>query len=494
MVETFCEELLENKNVRSNLIAIKQQIKDNEEELEIVEKWEAEHGKLIEFLQHEDAKARKNAALLLGEIESSNGLDELWAAYSREQTLFVKSSYLLAMEKMNCGRYFEQFKEAYQHLCAMDIREDEKKHFQEEIKVLERILRILEGRKKHSFAGYDHEVEVLLITNSKYREVTASQIKRGRTTLVPAGVKVVTSDIRELLSIRTFRELLFLFDVSRHIVPDPEQIADEISKSDLLTLLGELHKSPAPFYFRLNVRNQMEERNRGAFIRKIAAAIEEKSGRMLINSADNYEIELRLNANKDGTLFPCIKLYTLPMKRFAYRKNAIAASIQPSTAALLMKLAQPYLKENAQVLDPFCGVGTMLIERDFLVPAGDMYGTDTFGEAILKGRENADAAGMDIHFINRNLFDFKHKYLFDEIVTNMPVRVSNFKEEQDQLYARFFEKASQLLKRDAIIIMYTNESGFVKKQLRLREDFSLKDEYCIREKSGYYLFIIRFKG
>jgi tRNA G10 N-methylase Trm11 len=76
----------------------------------------------------------------------------------------------------------------------------------------------------------------------------------------------------------------------------------------------------------------------------------------------------------------------------------------------------------------------------------------------------------------------------------MPVRVSNFKDEQDQLYARFFEKSSQLLKRDGIIIMYSNESGFVKKQLRLRNDFSLKDEYCIRQKSGYYLFIIRFKG
>lgn len=494
MVETFCEELQENKNVRSNLIAMKQQIKADETELEIVEKWEAVHGKLVEFLQHEDAKVRKNAALLLGEIDTANGLDELWTAYSKEQTLFVKSAYLLAMEQMNCGKYFDQLKEAYQHLCTMEIKEEEKKHFQEEIKVLERILRVLEGKKKHRFADYDREVEVLLVTNSKYREVTASQIKNGKTTLVPAGVKVITSDIRELLDIRTFRELLFLFDASRHITPDPEQIADEVCKSGLLPLLEELHKSPAPFYFRLNVRNQMEEKNRGAFIRKIAAAIEEKSGRMLINSADNYEMELRLNANSDGTLFPCVKLYTLQMNRFAYRKNAIAASIQPSTAALLMKLAQPYLKEKAQILDPFCGVGTMLIERDMLVETGDMYATDTFGEAILKGRENADAAGMDIHFINRNIFDFKHRYLFDEIVTNMPVRVSNFKEEQEQLYARFFEKSSQLLKRDGMIIMYSNESGFVKKQLRLRSDFALKDEYCIRQKSGYYLFIIRFKG
>ena len=36
-------------------------------------------------------------------------------------------------------------------------------------------------------------------------------------------------------------------------------------------------------------------------------------------------------------------------------------------AAGLLALAKPYLKEHAQILDPFCGVGTLLIERRFLV-------------------------------------------------------------------------------------------------------------------------------
>ena len=53
----------------------------------------------------------------------------------------------------------------------------------------------------------------------------------------------------------------------------------------------------------------------------------------------------------------------------------------------LAKLAQPYLKANAQVLDPFCGVGTMLIERNKLAPANPMYGIDIFGEAIDKAME-----------------------------------------------------------------------------------------------------------
>mgnify|MGYP002245200123 CR=1 FL=1 len=64
-----------------------------------------------------------------------------------------------------------------------------------------------------------------------------------------------------------------------------------------------------------------------------------------------------------------LKLYTIPMQRFSYRKNVVAASIHPSLAAMLVSLAKPYLKENAQILDPFCGVGTMLIERDIAQPA-----------------------------------------------------------------------------------------------------------------------------
>ena len=105
-----------------------------------------------------------------------------------------------------------------------------------------------------------------------------------------------------------------------------------------------------------------------------------------------------------------------------HRKNAVAVSIHPATAAMLVALAEPYLKENAQILDPFCGVGTMLIERDIRVLAREKYGIDIFGEAIRGARENASYAGEKINFINRDYFDFTHAYLFDEIITNMPVR------------------------------------------------------------------------
>ena len=158
-----------------------------------------------------------------------------------------------------------------------------------------------------------------------------------------------------------------------------------------------------------------------------------------------------------------------------------------------MELAAPYLKENAQIIDPFCGVGTMLIERDIRVPAREKYGTDIFGEAIDGARENAALAGEQINFIHRDFFDFKHDYLFDEIVTNMPVRGKMTREQLDRLYEKFFRKALTILEKEAVIVMYTGEIGFVKKQLRLHREFSLLEEYCMQSKAGCYLFIIGVK-
>jgi 23S rRNA G2445 N2-methylase RlmL len=232
---------------------------------------------------------------------------------------------------------------------------------------------------------------------------------------------------------------------------------------------------------------------RSAFARKLADTIEQLSGGRLINSTSDYEIEIRLIENREGRFFPCIKCASFADHRFDYRKNAISASIHPSSAALLMELAAPYLKENAQIIDPFCGVGTMLIERNLLVPAREMYATDIFGEAVEKGRENAALAGAKINFIHRDFFDFKHDYLFDEIVTNMPLRGKKTREEMDALYGDFFQKVLEITGQEATVVMYTNEIGFVKKQLRLRKQFVLLQETCIQSKTGFYLLVIGVK-
>ena len=338
--------------------------------------------------------------------------------------------------------------------------------------------------------------EMLLLTNREQREVTLSEVKeigasvQRKAELHPLGVLVFSKEVTPFTKLRTYRELLFPIHTSERIPAMPHRAAELLWHSDLYGFLTECHEGDAPFFFRLEVKSAEPKTE---FVKKLGASLEKKSDWKLANSTTDYEIEIRLIEAKDGSFVPFLKLYSMKMKRFAYRKNAIAMSIHPATAAMLMYLAKPYLKENAQILDPCCGVGTMLIERDILVPAREKYGIDIFGDAIDMARENAALAGEKINFIHRDYFDFKHDYKFDEIVTNMPVKGKKAKEDMDAFYARFFEKSKSLLAEDGIIIMYSNEVGFVKKQLRLQPCYRLIQEYTIRKKDSYCLFIIGMK-
>ena len=270
---------------------------------------------------------------------------------------------------------------------------------------------------------------------------------------------------------------------------DSETLAAQLAESDLMQILAETHKGDVPFCFRIGVSGAMSLEERSIFSKRVAAAIEGAFERNLINSTSHYEVELRLLQHREGGFVPLLKLYTLPDHRFDYRRYYVAASMKPMMAAGLMALAKPYLKEYAQILDPFCGVGTLLMERRFAVPARNAYGIDTFGEAIEKARVNSKIAGMQTNYINRDYFDFVHDYKFDEIVTDLPAGNLS-KPELDDLYRRFFEKSDEVLAEDGRMIFFSREMGLVKKQLRLHPQFRLAQEFCIQEKNGSYLFIV----
>lgn len=498
MLENRYEELKQNKNLRENLSLLRSEVKAPDAR-EMLLGLAGDGELLIALLENEEPKVRKNAALLIGDLELVQALGSLFRAYQEETTLFVKSSYLTAIGKMDASEYLPEFKARLRELVSQEAAENEKKHIAEEIRELEKIITGIEGIKKHTFAGLAENQEILLATNREQRNVTLTEVSempatiRRKAQLHPLGVLVHTKDLLPFAKLRTYRELLFPIHAPGRIEANPVEAAAAIWNSDMPKLLSESHKEPAPFYFRLELKGRMELDKKSSFAKKFSAELERLSGRTFINSPGDYEVEIRLLEIKEGGFAAFFKLFTVPMKRFSYRKHAIASSIHPATAAMLMELAKPYLKENAQILDPFCGVGTMLIERDIRVPAREKYGIDIFGDAIRMARENAAAAGEKINFINRDYFDFRHGYLFDEIVTNMPVRGKKSREEMDGFYGEFFRKSEEVLSPGAIIVMYSGEEGFVKKQLRLRDNYRLLQEYCIREKEHFYLFVIQYK-
>jgi predicted RNA methylase len=485
------QDLIEKKDVRGGLSALRQEIRTKDEKTEVHDWIAGQEPLVLSFLEHEDAKTRKNAALLLGDAEYQPAAPALWEAYLRETTLFVKSAYLVALSHLDASAYMDAVRERLSELSAVCPDEESRKHIADEIRALRGILIPYEGIPLHTFDTRGAVTEVLLIANRTQREIVRGSIACKETALHPLGVLVRTDHIGDIWQTRCFREAVFPVRTSPELIsPEPYEAAKTLIDAGLTELLYALHREDTPFYFRIECKGKMTLEERSVFTRRLSDRLEQLSGGSLINSPGDYEIELRLIENRDGRFFPCLKCMSFEDHRFDYRKNSISASIHPSTAALLMELAAPYLKENAQIMDPFCGVGTMLIERAKRIPAKEMYATDIFGEAIEKGRENAALAGADIHFIHRDFFDFKHDYPFDEFVTNMPVRGKRTREEMDALYGDFFRKVLEIAAKKAVIVMYTNEIGFVKKQLRLSAEFALLQEICIQKKTGFYLLII----
>lgn len=480
------EELLKQENTRQNLSRLRSLIKEHECKVQAYELLKEHDDLLISFLASEDAKTRKNAALLIGDLQISHLADDLFKAYESENTRFVKSSYLTALLQLDIPQLVPKLVDKKKLLEQTEITEENRKHVDEELREINKILIKYNGIKRHTPILEGVRAELLLTTNKLHREIVRRQLPVKETKLHPLGVIVKTDNIRLIMKVRTYRQMYFMINTEGLLSGDEREMASQLWKSDMYDILRRMHREPGPFYYRI------ESSADGEFQSRLSAALDRLSGGKLINSANNYEIVIKLIQTRDGSYFPCLRLCSVKDDRFTYRKNVLSTSIHPSTAALLVELAKPYLKENAQIMDSFCGVGTMLIERKLAVPARDIYATDIYGDAIEMGRENARIAKTGINFIHRDFFDFKHDYKFDELITDMPVRGKQTRSEMELFYERFFDKAKQILAEGGIIVMYSNEIGFVKKQIRLRPEYKLLQETCILDKKGFYLFVIRY--
>ena len=343
MIQLFTE-LQEKKNVRSNLSALRASLKEatEEQKAQAIEFVRGHEDLVFGFLQEEDAKTRKNAALLLGDLAVQNALQPLWKAYTREQTLFVKSAYLEAMKALHAEEILSQLKDRLAELEGEPVTEENRKHREAELRALRAILIQYEGIDTHHFDIKQKNNHVLLVTNRNHRGILENQTG-GKAH--PLGVIVQTDDLLQLLQIRTYRDMLFLLPVKGLLEQELEKAAEAVWKP-MLAICAKYHREDKPFFFRIECRSAMTLEQRSRFVKKLGSAIEQLSDGKLVNSPGDYEVELRLIANREGKFFPALKFYTIPDHRFAYRKHAIAASMHPSLAALIMELAAPYLKEN----------------------------------------------------------------------------------------------------------------------------------------------------
>ena len=125
----FTQKLTEISNgndVRNALIFIKEQLKatENIDKLKNTSGYETKLW--LQLLNNEDAKVRKNTALIMGYLNEEGFEDALYEGYVKEGTLFVRSAYLEALFKCDYKKYE---KELFNIKASYDLKVREGKSF-----------------------------------------------------------------------------------------------------------------------------------------------------------------------------------------------------------------------------------------------------------------------------------------------------------------------------------------------------------------------------
>ena len=145
MLETYFRDLTQEGKTRKALIELRKALKEESQSLTA-----DQLAQVRAQLSHEDPKARKNAALILGEQGDQSSLQALETAYEAEDKLFVRADYLEAISHLQYTEYLGKYKSRMLELIAQKPEESSKKHRSAEIRALRSL--ILKEEKPKVFA------------------------------------------------------------------------------------------------------------------------------------------------------------------------------------------------------------------------------------------------------------------------------------------------------------------------------------------------------
>lgn len=476
--------IINHVDIRESLIELKKQIESN---LSIVENKDLK-DQLILFLDHEDAKVRKNAAFLLGYFH--NTIPVLLNAYYKETTEYTKEAYLKGISLQNCRKYISELKNIQFQLIQKE--NVSAKHIQAQLKILNPLILSFSQHKKKMIKLKHKPVDVILTTLPYYQFLLFEHVLHLKYKPVTQGVLVRTDSLYDLQNIRVYKDMLIPLGIS-YIPQTKEAIEESLRNCPLLEILSKLYDNEDVFYY--HVVDGLREKN-PQLVKDISQKIFEIYPQYLLNTSENYDIEIILKEVKKGTINIYLKLSHLKNPRFSYRKNIIATSMHPYVAASLVQLAKPYMKEYGKILDPFAGTGTLLIEKNLSVPSRFAMGVDIYNDGIEMAKKNAKLANQVIHFVHKDTLRFSTDELYDEILTDMPT-LSQVKDAEHlkDLYDRFFARIPHLVKPGGYAFLYTSEISLVRKNLRLQEGYLLLEEHydIPRGKNMFYFFIMKVK-
>ncbi len=465
------------------------QLKENIDSYPNIIHNESIEQKLKEGLSHSDPKIRKNCALLLGRFSGVGQF--LLDAYFKEETDFVKEAYLKAYVPHLSKEDATLIKDIYENLSLnKDVNQ---KHIQAQLRVLSPLVAKVTPQKRKVVKLVHEPIDVVLTTLPYYQFLLIEHLQSFLHKPVTQGVLVRTTSIYDILNLRVYKDLLIPVPKAMNLNMDVQSITKGLEQSGLQSLLTKLYGENLRFSFRLV---DVLRRKDPQLIRKVSDQLLVSFPTMLLQTTKREDIEIILKEVNPGKVNVYIKPLDLVSHRFDYRKEVISTSLQPYVAASLVQLAKPYLTEDASVLDPFCGSGTLLIEKNIQCPSHFCMGVDVYQDGINIAKRNTKLAKQHIHYVHKDALRFVHNEMFDEIITDMPTLAQVTDEDHlAEIYNRFFMRLPRLVKPEGYVFIYTSEISLIRKNLRLHSGYiTLEEHYDIpRGKNMFYFFIMKMK-
>lgn len=493
MIKALCSRIYGKEQLREDLIQLNRLVKTEDMREAFLDEFYENESFYLELLDEEDPKIRKNAVKLLACVGDSASLEPLWQHYLSEKTRFLRADYLEAFKSFDMTPHIKTLENMWEEMTKKDAGD---KHDQAESRKLRELIWMKHPPQKHRFRYPKEKSRLCFIVPRGTEEMAAQAMDAAIVQKMSGGFisEVAAEDFRQVIQSRVYQSLLFDFCpkliTGKDGVPDGKKAGAILMGEGLLDFLDRLHESNGrPYVFRVDVKGIREPAVKNRIAREVSQILEEMGEGRLVNDASHFEMEIRMLYSKRMDCRVFLKLYTLPDRRFTYRKQILPVSMQPSRAALMLAFAGKELKDDANVLDPFCGSGVLLIERARMAGYRSLYGLDIYRPALDACEANSRNAKIRIQTIQRDFSDFRHEYPFDEIVTDMPRKSENHSAEDiGYIYRKFFDRISHWMGKTGVILLYSEEDRLIRDNIKRHEELRLKGTLPLTA-SGYAYLI-----
>lgn len=406
------------------------------------------------LLDDPEPKVRKNAAISLGSLASSDGVDVLRDAFEREAVDWIRPSIILALGAIGGDR-------ACAELRALSPRDEpEREALRKALDRCSSHTQSVDWRREAVIPG-----PVLLdVPVGLERIAIAEAVQHGiRPVVARPGLLRCPAEVQPW---QVFPTLRCAFSISLALAvgkPIPFERPADCSAAVGALVRGSptlphihtwLDAGDGPIRYRLSFEGQSVRRDVLRNMLDAVRAVLRPLG--LEDSPSNYDIELIVTGDKKSSRL-LLRPSFMQDTRFDYRQKDVGASINPVVAACLARAV--YSAPGATVLDPTCGSGTLLIERMLLDDESRGLGCDISRTAVTAARTNVVAAGLDsrIKVIVADAMTAASWTACEEMIANLPFGLRTQREELDlpALYHGLVENLALNLKPGGRALLFS---------------------------------------